>query len=170
LALNLQNNIGNNEDDMKHNVLTATIVCSMVLSGCDALERNSKHAAHSLGNGYDKTRYKISDYIYSRENPAPDAQPPEQSPAQAYCYRLLTDTVCYDQPVAELSSTLVASQSGSYHSDDNLRVLTDKEQQSETSTSAPTTAVVNVPEAPAVNAASPAAEATSAPRALMSGF
>lgn len=94
-------------------ILAFPLLFGILLTGCDAIERNGDRLVTSIGNGYDKTRYKISDYIYSRDKAAPNALPPEQPAQQAYCYRLLADTVCYDKPVADLTPTLIASQTGS---------------------------------------------------------
>jgi hypothetical protein len=140
------------------------IALALCVTGCDALERNTERLASDIGLGYDKTRYKISDYIYSREQAPPVAQLPEPQPNQAYCYRLLADTVCYEQPVAYLSTTLIASQSGNSYTP-----VSSPEPSSPTEQAASHSEPVTVHDAPSI-AAITSTDATSAPMQLMSGF
>ena len=139
---------------------------SALITGCDALERNGDRLATNIGNGYDKTRYKISDYIYSREQQAPDALPAEHMPSQAYCYRLQADTVCYDQPVTAYSATLVGSQSGNTNYAQNSFMEATEVQATPQPLPAPEPVIVS--ESPSVAAV--AQEASDAPKQLMSGF
>lgn len=91
--------------------LSIISICLMSLAACDRFENNMNTLGHNTRRGYDKTRYKISDYLYARDKASPIPEPTYQAAQTAYCYKLLTDTVCYDQPVARLRSQMVGMQS-----------------------------------------------------------
>jgi hypothetical protein len=139
------------------------LISLFALTACDRLGNNMHTLGQNVERGYDKTRYRMSDYLYSREasSPMPDAS--QQSAQTAYCYRLQTDIVCYDQPVARLRSQLVNAQNGdglAYH--DMMEVPADHA--AIASEPAPVDSVT-VGAAPNI-----AASDTATPKPLMAGF
>lgn len=84
----------------------------LVLTACDALERNAREGGESLHRAYDETRYKIANYIYDDSvMPAPDAG--TTKPA-LFCYQLPSDVLCYSAPQPHLALNLIAVQ-GDHH-------------------------------------------------------
>lgn len=81
----------------------------LVLSGCDTMEHNASRAGQSVRESYDNTRYRIANYIYSRDD-ATQSQPIPPLPPSSFCYQLLTDIVCYDRPHPNLHMQLIAVQ------------------------------------------------------------
>ncbi len=132
------------------------------LTACDRLEHNAGTLGRNVEAGYDKTRYKLSDYIYSRDAASPMPQENYQLAQTAYCYKLQTDIVCYDQPVDRLRSQLIASQNNSGFAYNDTVATPDEHS---TNTPAPTIDSVTVGAAPTV-----AASDTGTPKSLMAGF
>ena len=139
------------------------LICLLGLTACDRLGNNINALGDNIGKGYDKTRYKMSDYLYSRDAAAPVSTPSYQAAQTAYCYRVQTDTVCYDQPVPRLRNQLVGAQNtGSMAYNDMIEIPADHT--AITSESAPLDSVT-VGAAPAV-----AVSDAGTPKPLMSGF
>jgi hypothetical protein len=90
--------------------IIAILVASIMLSGCNRLEERSREMRYKVDNEYDKMRYKLSGYLYDREETAPEPQAPlPYYPAQ-YCYKLPSDVICYRKPQPRLKGKFIGMQ------------------------------------------------------------
>lgn len=89
--------------------ITAALIAALALTACDAMEDSANRAGSGLKENYDRTREHVSKWIYRWEGTAEDAPPPKLL-ANAYCYRVQMDILCYEQPRMELGTRLVAYQ------------------------------------------------------------
>lgn len=83
------------------------IAIGLLLSACDALEQNAGRIGDDVKRNYDDTRYKVSDWIFSRDRNQPPPPPPI---ATRYCYRVQSDVLCYEREQPRLAAVLVGYQ------------------------------------------------------------
>lgn len=89
------------------NVAIAVLV--LALAACDAAEDGARTVGSGLKQNYDTTRKHLSQWIYrwSGDEATP---PPPHLLANAYCYNVRADILCYEQPQTQLGTRLVAYQ------------------------------------------------------------
>ncbi|NET71245.1 MAG: hypothetical protein F6K62_10060, partial [Sphaerospermopsis sp. SIO1G2] len=85
------------------------ICVMMLLSACDAMERDVVRIAGKAHHHYDETRYRLSRLLYSQEKMEEETTTIAPQPA-SFCYKLMMDIVCYSKPHPELHMNLVAVQ------------------------------------------------------------
>lgn len=85
------------------------VVAMLALAGCDATEESVNKGGNMLKTNYDTTRKKLSKWIY-RWNDDESQPPAPKMLANAYCYDVGADILCYDQPQEKLGTRLVAYQ------------------------------------------------------------
>ncbi len=88
---------------------TAILIVLIAVSACDAAEDSANKGGSMLKANYDTTRKHLSKWIYRWEGNAEEAPPPKVL-ANAYCYQVQTDILCYEQPRMDMGTRLVAYQ------------------------------------------------------------
>lgn len=81
----------------------------LALTACDAMEDSANVAGSGLKQNYDMTRKHISKWIFRWSGDEGEPPPPKVL-ANAYCYNVRADILCYEQPRENLGTRLVAYQ------------------------------------------------------------
>ncbi len=84
-------------------------VAMLTLAGCDAAEESANKGGNMLKANYDTTRKKLSQWIYRWSGSESEPLAPKML-ANAYCYDVGADILCYEQPQEHLGTRLVAYQ------------------------------------------------------------
>jgi hypothetical protein len=85
---------------------TIIMLCvALALSACTGIVESSEKASHGIRSGIYNTAEKVQEL--TRYNPPPREL---QAPQRGYCYKSVSDIVCYNEPQPEITNKMVGYQ------------------------------------------------------------